>query len=105
MEAMALGRVVIGTYGASFEQLIQPEVSGFLVSQEDDDELATAIERVWRMSPEDRDRLGRRAAESLHRLRPENAVPPLIQLLEEVTRRKRRGVLHRLGSALRPQAI
>jgi glycosyltransferase involved in cell wall biosynthesis len=104
MEAMALGRVVIGTYGASFEQLIQHEVNGFLVSQEDDDELASVIERVWRMSPDDRDRIGRRAAGSLHRLRPENAIQPLIQLLEEVARRKRRGVLHRLGSVLRPQA-
>jgi glycosyltransferase involved in cell wall biosynthesis len=104
MEAMALGRVVIGTYGASFEQLIQHEVNGFLVSQEDDGELASAIERVWRMGPEERDRIGCRAAESLRRLRPENAVRPLIQLLEDVTRRKRHGVLHRLGSVLRPQA-
>jgi glycosyltransferase involved in cell wall biosynthesis len=100
MEAMALNRVVIGTRGASFEQLIQHCVNGFLVSQEDDDELTSTIARVWRMDPEERNGIGRRAAQALERLRPHNAVRSLIQLLEEITATKPRGILHRLGRTI-----
>jgi glycosyltransferase involved in cell wall biosynthesis len=101
---MALGRVVIGTHGASFDQVIEDGVSGFLVSQEDDRELASCMERVWRMSPEERDRIGSRAARSLDRMRPEAAIAPLIDLFEEVSRDARQsaqgGLLRRLNRLL-----
>jgi len=104
LEAMALGRVVIGTHGASFDQVIEDGVSGFLVSQEDDRELASCMERVWRMSPEERDRIGSRAARSLDRMRPEAAIAPLIDLFEEVSRDARQsahgGFLRRLNRLL-----
>jgi glycosyltransferase involved in cell wall biosynthesis len=104
LEAMALARVVIGTRGASFDQLIEDGVSGFLVSQEDDHELASCMERVWRMSPEERDGLGSRAARSLDRMRPEAAIAPLIDLFEEVSREARqgarRGLIRRLNGLI-----
>jgi glycosyltransferase involved in cell wall biosynthesis len=84
LEAMALGRVVVATHHASFDQLVTDGASGLLVSQEDDAELADAMERAWRMPPVERERMGGRARESLERLRPEHAIPRLVELFEEV---------------------
>jgi len=96
MESMALGRVVIGARGASFEQLIEDGVNGLLVSQEDDPELAACIERVWCMATPHRDAIGSRASETVQRLRPENAIRPLIDLFEEIGCRERMGNRHGL---------
>jgi glycogen(starch) synthase len=84
MEAMALGRVVIGTHEASFDQLIRHGESGFLVSQTDDGELEATMRRAWEMPAMERAQMGRRAAETLERMRPEQAVPELIGFFEEV---------------------
>ena len=109
MEAMALRRVVIGTYGASFEQLLEDGINGFLVSQDDDGDLASCMERVWRMHPQERDRIGDRAVQTLQRMRPEHAIRPLVHLLEGVTRHPRqrgqRGVSQRLNTLLRFRAL
>jgi glycosyltransferase involved in cell wall biosynthesis len=106
MEAMALERVVIGARGASFEQLIEGGVNGFLISQEDDFELASCMERVWRMDVPERNRIGARAAQSLQRMRPENAISPLMDLFNEVGQQARppdsSGVFERLHALVRP---
>jgi glycogen synthase len=84
LEAMGLKRVVIGTLGASFDQVIEHGVSGFLVSQGDDGELSSCMERVWRMDASHRERIGAEASRSLERLKPENAVKRLVAFYEEV---------------------
>jgi glycosyltransferase involved in cell wall biosynthesis len=84
LEAMALKRIVIGTEGASFDQLIRHGVSGFLVSQSDDDDLSSRMEQVWRMDAGDRERIGTEASLSLERLKPENAIRRLVAFYEEV---------------------
>jgi glycosyltransferase involved in cell wall biosynthesis len=106
LEAMALRRVVIGTYGASFEQLIEDGVNGFLVSQGNDDGLMSCMERVWRMPPQERDRIGDRAVQTLRRMRPVHAIRPLVTLFEEVTRQPRqRSARQRLNTLLRLPAL
>ncbi|MGB7925672.1 MAG: glycosyltransferase family 4 protein [Pyrinomonadaceae bacterium] len=84
LEAMALKRIVIGTQGASFDQLIRHGASGFLVSQSDDDDLAARMEQVWRMDAQERERIGAEAALSLERLKPEHAIKRLVAFYEEV---------------------
>ena len=84
LEAMALKRIVIGTEGASFDQLIGHGVSGFLVSQSDDEDLSARMEQVWRMDAGARELIGTAASLSLERLKPENAIRRLVAFYEEV---------------------
>src|SRR5256885_217036 len=48
LEAMALGKAVIGTTGASFDELIDDEATGFLVAPNNVDALAEKIIYAWR---------------------------------------------------------
>lgn len=43
IEAMALGKVVVGTYKTSFEQLIDPNVSGLLCEHSNPQSLIKSI--------------------------------------------------------------
>jgi glycosyltransferase involved in cell wall biosynthesis len=47
LEAMGLGRVVIGTKGTSFEELITDEANGFLVEPNDPNALAHKLIAAW----------------------------------------------------------
>ena len=47
LEAMSLGRPVVGTFGASFDEVIQDGKSGFLVAPGHPDELADKIIQAW----------------------------------------------------------
>ena len=52
IEAMAMGKVVIGTRDASFDQLIVDEESGFLVERENKKDLIRVIDRALQLEPE-----------------------------------------------------
>lgn len=80
MEAMALSKVVIATRDVSFEQIIEDKINGFLVSQEDDNELSAMIETVWRMPEAERRAIGEKAQKTLERLHPKNTVANLLRL-------------------------
>ena len=101
LEAMALGRVVVATRGASFEQLITHEASGLLVPQDDDIELAARILDAWHMAPEARRRMGAAARARVERLDPRITLPPLVALFSEVMADRRSG---RRPEAARPQS-
>jgi glycosyltransferase involved in cell wall biosynthesis len=90
LEAMLLERVVIGTRSASFEQLIRDGITGFLVSQTDDDDLAFCMNRVWNMDKADRERIGLQACRSIERLNPQNTIKQLIEFFEGVVDRQQR---------------
>ena len=84
---MALEKVVIGTRQASFDQLIEHEQTGFLVSQEDNDELQFAMQRAWALSDCDRHRLGKNARDSLCRFHPDKSIAALINCFESAIER------------------
>lgn len=89
LEAMALRRVVIATRDASFEQLIEHDTNGFLVSQTDDDELAHCMLTTWNMNARKLSDLGEKACRSLDRLKPERTLKTLLNLFEGAVHQSR----------------
>ena len=86
-EAMGLGKVVIGTNGASFEELITDGVNGFLVGPKDPVALAEKLIAAW----ED-PRLPEMAAAAKQRMRdfaPEQTVNSLLAYYAEVANGRR----------------
>jgi len=73
LEAMALGKVVIGTKGTSFEEFIKDGNSGILVEPNNPSELHEAMRRVWNMSDEERKKIGDCAKRCVTILSPEIA--------------------------------
>lgn len=71
IEAMALGKVVIGTYGASYEQLICNRENGVLVKIDSAESLKKGIDYVIRMDNETRNRMEKNAVDTVKRLNPE----------------------------------
>lgn len=67
VEAMFAGRVVVGTHGTSFEELLEDGVTGFLVTPDSPDELGGKVDYVLTLDSEILDGIGqnarRRAAE------------------------------------------
>lgn len=77
LEAMALGRVVLATRGASFEQLISDGHSGFLVKPGDPLALRAALRDVWGLSDAELAEMGRVARDRIGQMRPAVTVPKL----------------------------
>lgn len=71
LEAMGMGKVVIGTQGASFEEIIDNGVSGILVPKDDAVALAQAMEQLWLMSDDEKNRIGQAALSKIHTLEPD----------------------------------
>lgn len=80
IEAMHFGKVVIGTDGASFEQLIQHRVSGLLCKIGDSDDLLDKMQRAVALSDDEKRKIGERAKARIDKLRPEYVVNKLLQL-------------------------
>ena len=73
MEAMALGKTVMASTNASFEELLDDGVSGFLFENGDVDDLASAVSHVWHGA--DLEQVGRRAMRKIRELSPERILP------------------------------
>lgn len=84
LESMALGRPVIGTRGASFDELLEDGESGFLVQPGDHDGLADAILRLWALPDSQLDIMGEVGKSSLDRYKPEVACAQLEQFLARI---------------------
>lgn len=82
IEAMSHGKVVIATRGASFEQLIEDEKSGFLCLVDDPDDLQKAMRRLLQLTPEERQAMGEKARKRTKQLNPEKVVGELVELYE-----------------------
>lgn len=78
IEAMAMGKVVIGTSGASFEQLIEDGRSGFLIERENKRMLIDAIRRVYNLSAEEREKIGKEAQKRIEDMCPEKIKKQLL---------------------------
>lgn len=83
IEAMALGKAVIGTRGASFEQLIVHEKSGFLIERENEEALIAAVKHVYSLSDDERDKIGRMAKKRIEEMRPQKIMAQLLRFYSE----------------------
>lgn len=88
LEAMAHGRVVIGTMGTSFEELIENGRSGFLVSPGDPQALSEAMVRLWTLSPGAREQMGALAKERTYQLSPDYVMPRLEEFYKSIALRE-----------------
>lgn len=89
MEAMAFSKVVIGAHGTSFEEFIEPGVTGFLVPKDDPDKLAQVMEKVWNMNMETLSRIGRKAEKKVLALSPQHTGDALLSYFRRVMERRR----------------
>lgn len=71
VEAMAMAKIVIASKGASFEQLIDDRVNGFLCERDDPDSFMKAVEEALTMEEEKRKQMGAKAVERTNRLTPD----------------------------------
>jgi glycosyltransferase involved in cell wall biosynthesis len=89
LEAMALGKPVVGTRGASFEEMIRDGETGFLVSAGNADALADTLCAAWR---EPRlDEIGRAAAAAVQAYAPEETVKAFLDYAQGSISRCRTG--------------
>jgi glycosyltransferase involved in cell wall biosynthesis len=82
MESMALGKPVIGTIGASFDELITDGENGFLVPIGDVEALANKIIEAW-INP-NLEAIGQAAKLKTEELSPERTVGELLNYYEEI---------------------
>jgi len=90
LESMMLGKIVVGTRGHGFDQLIQDRKNGLLCEPGDVGSLTNALRRAATVSENEKQRMGKLAQERIQRLAPEKVVAQLLSFYEEVINRKRR---------------
>lgn len=84
MEAMYFERVVIGTDGASYEQLIDDGESGLLCIPGDSTSLLNKMNEAAAMSEEQKLEMGKRAKERIDKLKPEIMIKKLVRLYQYI---------------------
>jgi glycosyltransferase involved in cell wall biosynthesis len=82
LEAMGLGKVVMGTRGTSFEELITDRVNGFLVKPNDSTALMQKMISAW-IDPK-LDEIGQAAKRSMEEFAPERTIPALLSYYSTV---------------------
>jgi Glycosyltransferase len=80
IEAMGLGKIVIGTYGASFEQLIRHKDNGILIKRDSPKALLKAIDYLMELTEEESIKMGEKAKERVAKMSPEIIYGQLISL-------------------------
>ncbi|MCI8966391.1 MAG: glycosyltransferase family 4 protein [Lachnospiraceae bacterium] len=83
IEAMSCGKIVIGTYGASFEQLIKNKYNGLLIQRDSAHALIKAIKYLLELSVQEREQMGLRAEEVSMRLQPEKIYSQVIAYYQQ----------------------
>ena len=84
IECMALGQIVIGTRGASFDQLIDDGQSGFLCEIGDSVSLSQAVDKVMALTTEQKKVICHNAQKRAERLSPDIVVNQLIEYYKKV---------------------
>lgn len=79
LESMGLGKLVIATTGSCFEQIIENEVSGFLVEPNNSQELDDVICKVWNLKEDEVAQICMQAKKTIDRLKPEYAIPKILE--------------------------
>lgn len=84
IEAMYFEKVVVGTEGASFEQLITHTKNGFLCEIGNSEDLYKKMMMAVYLTPQEKQQMGVLAGKRISRLKPEVAVKKLLRLYEYV---------------------
>ncbi len=84
IEAMVFGKIVIGTYGASFEQLIRNKENGLLIKRDSVKSLLKAVDYLMNLEEADRVRMGENAKKTTKRLGSDLIYGQLITYYEKV---------------------
>ncbi len=84
IEAMSLGKVLIGTNGRSFEQLIKDGYNGLLCEPGDVASLLTTMQKAADLSTTERIEMGDRAKERVLGLNPDKIVSQLIDYYSNI---------------------
>ncbi|HJA93694.1 MAG TPA: glycosyltransferase family 4 protein [Candidatus Eisenbergiella merdipullorum] len=79
IEAMAMGKIVVGTRGAGYEQLIEDGRNGFLVEVDSREGLKRALGRINALTEAEREAMGREAVKTTERFNAENSYQNLIR--------------------------
>lgn len=83
-EAMSFGKIVIGTEGTSFEQLIIDGKSGFLASPGDSQSLLEKMEQALQLTEEEREKIENSAKARIEKLDPEFMLRKLLNYYRKV---------------------
>ena len=84
LEAMLFGKIVVGTRGASFDELITDSVNGILCRPGDPYSLEQAIERALSLGWEKRKTMEDAARTRIASLSPSIIIPRIVNYLEQV---------------------
>ena len=84
MEAMYFGRVVIGTNGTSYEQLIQDGKSGLLCQPKNSRDLLDKMNKAAAMSRAEKLRMGENARKRMGKMAPKYTVKKLLRYYQYV---------------------
>ncbi len=82
LEAMGLGKVVIGTTGATLDELISDGVNGFLVPPDNPQALADKMIEAW--TDQRLEEMSAAAQEQVQQFAPEKTIPSLLSYYSEV---------------------
>ncbi len=72
IEAMSMGKIVVATNGASFEQLIINGYNGYLCERDNAADFLKMINSVIKLGDEEKERIGKEAKKTTERLSPSN---------------------------------
>ena len=89
IEAMALGKIVIGTNGASFEQLIDDGKNGYLCERDDPESLFKCMEKVMNMTEEEKNIMGMKAKLRTEEMSDEKIYNQLFSVYQDVVKQYR----------------
>ena len=84
IEAMAMGKIVVGTRGASYEQLIEDGRNGFLMEIDSREGLKNAIYRIEVLTKKGREAIESEAKKTTERFNAENAYCQLMSFYKTV---------------------
>lgn len=86
LEAMSFAKVVIGTDGGSFEQVIEHGYNGVLCQRNDPEDLLVQLQYVMNLSSEEKREMEKNAKRRIDLLKPEIAVKKLVRFYGRVLR-------------------
>lgn len=99
IEAMAMGKIVIGTKGASFEQLIDDRISGFLCERDNPDSFMQAVEEAVAMDEKARRQMLANAAMRMKELAPDTIYEKYNAFYQKVIREWNRAGMENINES------